>query len=390
MNENERRKYLQKHLNKIYQGSDGYWYTYVPTSNYKSRIKLKKASEEELKKNIAEYYDSLEKRPYFPETFQWWIDDRMSHGELENSTYTKYTNIFLRFFSADNPFCKIRLCDVTDQDVEEFLRGHLAGRKLCKKSFNDLKTVLNGVFKYAKQKHYTTFSISTFFSDYVVPTRMFKPADKKEDSEDVFDSCETEKISQWLWEKRSAADLALLLMFQTGMRVGEASGLRQSDIGPESVFVNGTETTYKDWKTGKRVTTYKKSGKSEAATREILIPEQAKTTLMAAVALNPKGPYLFMKNGRRITTKMLNYRLHVACKAVKVPERSTHKIRKTYASLLVANQLDERLIIRQMGHTDISTTMKFYVRDRESRLEHINEISDVVRIGSDIEKNASH
>lgn len=385
MNRHERESYLQKHQNKVYQGGDGRWYTYVPDRSGNGRVKIKRTSEEDLNDAVAEYYESIQKRPCFPEAFRWWITERMENGELENSTYTKYSNVFLRFFPADNPFCRIRLCDVNDQDVDEFLRGHLEGRQLCRKSYNDLKTILIGVFKYAKKNHYTDFSISGFFSDYFVPSRMFRPSTDKTDSEEVFSDEEAEKVAGWLWEKRTPVDLALLLMFQTGMRVGEAAGLRISDIGNDSIFINGTETTYKDWQTGDRVTDYKGSGKTEAATREILVPKQAKTTIMAALMKNPSGPYLFMQDGKRVTTKMLNYRLHKACQIVGIPERSTHKIRKTYASLLVSSQVDERFIMHQMGHTDISTTMKYYVRDRQSRSDNLEKIRDVVKIGADVE-----
>lgn len=37
-----------------------------------------------------------------------------------------------------------------------------------------------------------------------------------------------------------------------------------------------------------------------------------------------------------------------------------HKIRKTYATNLLNAGVDEKIIQKQMGHTDISTTKGFY------------------------------
>ena len=37
-----------------------------------------------------------------------------------------------------------------------------------------------------------------------------------------------------------------------------------------------------------------------------------------------------------------------------------HKIRRTYATALIDNNVDDSLIMSQMGHTTITTTRKYY------------------------------
>ena len=56
----------------------------------------------------------------------------------------------------------------------------------------------------------------------------------------------------------------------------------------------------------------------------------------------------------------------LACRKVGIPERSTHKIRKTYASMLLSSGIDEKLVTSQMGHTDISLTKEIYYYNRDS------------------------
>lgn len=63
---------------------------------------------------------------------------------------------------------------------------------------------------------------------------------------------------------------------------------------------------------------------------------------------------------------------------VGIPERNTHKIRKTYASILISEKVDERLITLQMGHTDISTTKGIYYFNRKSKDESKNIISSAI------------
>ncbi|MDE7030923.1 MAG: site-specific integrase, partial [Lachnospiraceae bacterium] len=43
-----------------------------------------------------------------------------------------------------------------------------------------------------------------------------------------------------------------------------------------------------------------------------------------------------------------------------------HKIRKTYGSILLDNHIDNKVIIDQMGHTDILCTEEHYHRNRKS------------------------
>lgn len=64
-----------------------------------------------------------------------------------------------------------------------------------------------------------------------------------------------------------------------------------------------------------------------------------------------------MKNGGRISTQTVRARLWRICKKFGIYNKSPHKTRKTYGSILLDNHIDNRLIIEQIGHTNI-----FYVQ----------------------------
>lgn len=378
-------KALNQHVYSVYQSTDGKWYTYFPQPEG-GRKKVKRGSELAMKKKIIDHYMLSSQRAGFRDVFDTWIKEKMKYGELEDSTYTKYMTIYRRHFKDDDPFCYIPVSEMTDQDLNEYLLRTLRDHKVSRKAFSDLRSIIKGVFKYAKQNGYTTFSITQFFNDFATPNRLFAHKDVKDDSKEIFNEEETKKLAQYFWGNKTPVNLALLLMFQTGMRVGEVAGLKKSDIEADVIHVRGTETSYVDWKSGKRVCTVKDSGKTEAANRRILIPKQAKITLSAALAMNFAGPFVFMQDGKRIRTKQINYGLHKACRAVGIPERSTHKIRKTYASILVDNNLDSRLVMHQMGHSDISTTMKIYVKDRKKPSENLQLIQNAVNVGEEVEE----
>ena len=70
--------------------------------------------------------------------------------------------------------------------------------------------------------------------------------------------------------------------------------------------------------------------------------------------------------------------LHRTCKMVEIPKRSTHKIRKTYASVLLSGGVDEKLVTSQMGHTDIAITRSIYYYNRDSEAKKRKVISKAI------------
>ena len=86
--------------------------------------------------------------------------------------------------------------------------------------------------------------------------------------------------------------------------------------------------------------------------------------------MNPFGEYVFIReNGERMRTYDIRDRQRRLCKALNIQPKSPHKIRKTYASILIDNGVDEKVIERQMGHTSILCTEKHYHRDRKRKDE---------------------
>ena len=63
-------------------------------------------------------------------------------------------------------------------------------------------------------------------------------------------------------------------------------------------------------------------------------------------------------------TQTIRLRQKRICDKIKIYRKSPNKIRKTYGSILLDNHIDERLIIGQMGHTNILCTEQHYHRNR--------------------------
>ena len=101
------------------------------------------------------------------------------------------------------------------------------------------------MFKYAKELGYTSLSISYFLSDLNLPTRMFRKTYHDPDRE-VFTDEELQKILNWIQDEKhpermdSLSNLGILLCIFTGLRAGELSSLKYSDVSEKKLMVART------------------------------------------------------------------------------------------------------------------------------------------------------
>lgn len=368
--------YLREHKHKIWEGKDGQWYTYLYYGE--ERRLIKRGSRSALEKVIASHYEEIANEPTFIPVFWQWLNEREEYSELRPSSVTRYENDLMRFFPEDEPFCQIKMINMTDRDLELFLKRTIKKHQLTKKGYSGLLIILKGVFRYAKREKYTQYSISTFLGDLELPEGLFTRRKKRKKEEEVFNDVEASMLIRHLWSNPTIHNLGLILMFETGLRVGELAALRKSNILEDRIVITGTEVCYRDKETNKRVFEVQDDPKSENGERTILLPESAKRTINAILRLCPDGEYLFMKDGKRIISNYFNRHLERACKKIGIPPRSAHKIRKTYATHLIDANVSKHLIMEQMGHSDITTTEKYYYFNTRSDEFNKNSINNAI------------
>lgn len=107
--------------------------------------------------------------------------------------------------------------------------------------------------------------------------------------------------------------------------------------------------------------------KSAAGVRNVIIPDDYKWLCDKISMLNPDGEYICTDDtGKRMTTNCFRRREERNCKKLGIFCKSPHKIRKTYGSILLDNNVDKRLIEDVMGHSNISVTEGHYHRNRKT------------------------
>jgi integrase/recombinase XerD len=156
----------------------------------------------------------------------------------------------------------------------------------------------------------------------------------------VMATLEPEEMMRLLLSSSSSSlrdGVLLTLLIDTGMRTGEAAGLRKQDIKPSTVRVTG--------KTGER---------------EIPISEETRRLLLTLIAQD-KGEYVFNGHkgplGRHGIYRIVSAYMKKA--GISGPKLGGHRLRHAFGKGYLVNGGDLRSLQQIMGHANITTTEKY-------------------------------
>ena len=362
----KQQKLLDNHPYKIWQGKDGKWYTYLPDKE-KGRILKKRNTEKEINNIVIQYQKTLLENPTLKEVFDEWNERRLRLNKISQSSYDRYRQTFERHYCEMG---KRRIKDITPDEIEDFLEEEIARCDLTAKGFSGLKLITKGFLKRASKRKLIDLNITDLFNELDVSDTDFRKT-IKEDYEEVFDEYETPIVEEYIMKNLDLTNIGILLMFVTGIRVGELSSLKYSDFHGNTFNIRRTETRYRTDdknKNGNYIWFYgvKEYPKTEAGVRTVVIPNDYKWILKSLKQYNPNDGYIFERNGKRMNTNIFRRRLERICKKTNVYLKSPHKIRKTYVTILLDNKVDKNLITQQVGHSNILVSEQSYHRNRKN------------------------
>ena len=326
----KRKEVLEKHPYSLWEGKDGKWYTYLPDEQ-KGRILKKRQTKQAVEDLIVEYWNNSAKDETVEEAFREWNDYKLELNKIIASTHSRNEQIFKRHFQQ---LAKKKVCELTPVEIEEFLEREIADKHLTAKAFSNLKGLTKGILKRAKKRGLISFGVENIFLEMDVSDRDFVRT-VKEDCEEIFDENEMEKIERYLIENLDLQNLGILLMFLTGIRVGELAALKHGDWEEHSFRIRRTETRYK-LEDGTYVYEVKEFPKTAAGVRTVVLPEAWFWIEEKIRSINPGEEYIFVNaKGKRMTTNCFRHRLERICNRLGIVKKSPHKIRKTYGSILL-------------------------------------------------------
>lgn len=357
----KKKELIEKHPYQAWQGKNGSWYVYLPDKE-KGRILKRKSTKAGIENVIVAYQKEQMDNPTIEEVFNEWNDYRRDLKKIAKSSHTRMKQTFNQHFKE---FGKRKIKAVTELEIIEFLERQIPEHNLSAKSFASLKTIMRGILKRAKRKGYISFSPELLFADLDVSDKEFHKT-IKEDYEVVFDENETALMLNYLKEHCDIKNAGILLMFVTGVRIGELAALKHEDLNPETgtIKIRRTETRYME--NGSTIYDIKDYPKTQAGVREIVVPTSYQWLVKDLYTNSPEGDFIFKENDKRLTTYHLRKREYYVCNQTGVYKKSPHKIRATYDSILLDANVDRRMVKDQMGHSEIKVSENNYHRNRKS------------------------
>lgn len=397
INAMENKKILESHPYKIWKGKDNKYRTHVLDDTKQDGRKLiARATLESLQEAIVQNYkENHEQRVKINQIFNDWMKFSRETGSLSLGTISRYENDFNKFLKP-TPFAKKDIRTVSETDVIKLLKDIVRGRKdedkLTQKCFGNIKIVINGIFTYAKSEaEIECISIKESLQNFKLSNIHFKHVIHK-DSEQVYTDEELDKLinhilSLYINRKcNGTRELGILLTILTGIRVGELVALKISDEEDKKLYIQRTESKGKDAK-GKTITYLKPYPKTVESMNGIEMSDSAMEVWNWIKKINYvngiKSEYMFYEQDiGRLHQHNFRTTLEKLCKECDIPFKSMHKFRKTYSSILIANDVEKRIVQSQMRHRSFETTEKHYLfstRSREYRRNQINK-ADIINI----------
>ena len=384
--ETERMNLLDSYEYKIFE-SGGRWYCRLPGGR---RIKRKNREDVEKeilriqKERIRKEKELTEKLP--EDLFSEWNTSRLEKGVIQGATALRYRKTCDKYIkSAD--INKMPMKRITRKDWTAFLQGiYEAGsptrenlkRKISAKELGRVKCIVKGIIDQAEDE-----GIISYTSDEVIShvrTDMHGFRHSKHSAEDeVYYPDELQALKAYCLSNPDPYTRCILLAIITGERIGECAALLAEDIDLDEhcIYVRRTETQADE--TGRQRETIREGAKTDAGVRRVAIPENSLEWVRGIKDISEKtgGGYLFKQEpgryreryvGERVRASQVRRHLKKICAELGISYKPPHKFRKTYASILKAADIDDQMIIEQMGHTDISTTENVYIKNR-NRME---------------------
>lgn len=296
--------------------------------------------------------------------FEEWMKWR--DQETSTSKKTIKENRFLwNALLKDRDITKVPMKDLTVQDYISYFRSITKDRKLTRKRFNDLKSILNSMIYLAIEKGILTHNCLRDIN--------YKQFSFKAENIEIRPFTEEERLK--IIEKLSCHmddfySLAILLDFHLVLRIGELKGLKWSDIHGDFIriqrFVNDKNEIVEDIK-----------GHASAGKRDMPLTPSARQILEKIHELNPDSEYILIRNGQPLSTCTFNRHLKKCCNELGIEYRSSHKLRFSTASIMYKNGVEDTQLQKLLGHTTLSMT-RHYLRNINSQEELTQQMSNIL------------
>lgn len=358
------------HSHDIWQGKDSRWRTYVYDENApkKRRLVAKKTKHKLLEYLMKQQYPEVEiiEQPTIRTIFPLWLEHKSLM--IADTYITRIKSDWKKYYEND-PIIDRPIVSLNKIELESWILHLIKDHEMTKNCFYNASLIIRQVFQYAYDSE--VLKENTFDRVKKDLGRLFKKVRKPMDETQIYTNEEIAALEALIWDDfrqkgrkvHRLAPLAVLFQLYTGMRVSEVCALKYSDI-LENGKLHIQRMLVRD--TGE----IRERTKGFDGERTVYLPEKAREIIQATLAFRKENKivcdeFIFSIKDKPFPERTINEYLERYCKRLGIPYRSSHKLRKTALSSMVNAGISLNAVRSFAGHVDESTTLKYYVFDRE-------------------------
>ena len=195
---NKRKQVLEKHSYKIWEGKNGYWYTYIFDPDKKdSRRLIKYKTRKDLDDKLVQYYSEFEAihKEWTLETiYPEWLHYFSMHTN-KSASVKRYTSEWTRYYKND-AIIKYPVKQLDKLILDEWVHKMIKTYNMTKKQYYTMSYILRHCMIYAEEKGYIDQNV---FNSIKIESKMFRKEQKKADETQVYLDSEQPMIIEEAW-----------------------------------------------------------------------------------------------------------------------------------------------------------------------------------------------
>ena len=324
----------------------------------------------------------------------WLYEIKLYDSSFKPRSFEKYEGIY-RNYIKDSEIAYLKVFTCKTINIQQYY-NKLSEEGKTESQIKNLNKVLKGAFNYAVQEGYSQNNPCTFISIPKKETDEFDEVDN-DDDDDYFELEDIEKIISECNKRIQNKDtdyLPYLILFSIacGLRQGEALGLQKKYLKDYVVCVKKELCKVKKFK-GRECVGYEYkliTPKTPTSIRDLdvatyafnIIQEYIKNIVIENyknnnLEFNNKSLIFVTNLCTIIDQSNLRKKWERFLKDINVEFKKWHALRSACASLLFLCGADIKTVQEYLGHADINTTTKYYLRvfpqTKKNAVNRLNE-----------------
>ena len=380
-----RKKHLQfvlsHHEHKIWQSADGRWKTYITDEESGKRKQISRESREELEnflydKYLAEDEELAKKRATMESLYDDWAEYKSLF--VSESTIKRDRNTWKALYK-DAPIVKKPLVSVTKTELERWLLSVIRSKNMNSHQFNNFISVIRQLMAYAEE--IGIIDSNPVEKIRIQKKRILKPEIKGPTITQVFMEDERQLLIKYAMEQYNKhrdtvqifTSLAIAFLLYVPLRRGELVALRFDDLDGNRLIL--TDSYSHDMKCLKgRLKDIEGWRAMDVVPPALEIIERIRQERIR-LGMPTDGCIFTVNEKYGSLYSALGKSINKYCDEIGIPRRSLHKTRKTCASKMHADGVNDLIIQAQLGHKDLRTTFNSYCYDVTTDAERYRAIS---------------